>query len=106
MADKETEQLDAAIVTGMANLCLEDSIMELKQLKAKSHFTKLRHSMLVSLQQQTVDIDNVKSLCEQLDGMEEEVLDIMTKLCKKYREQKNIKMCVKVGKVIEQIEQE
>ena len=64
MADKETEQLDAAIVTGMANLCLEDSIMELKQLKAKakSHFTKLRHSMLVSLQQQTVDIDNVKSL--------------------------------------------
>jgi len=36
MVDKETEQLEAALVTGMANLSLEDSIVELKQLKAKS----------------------------------------------------------------------
>jgi len=30
----------------------------------------------------------------------------MTKLCEKYREQKNSEMCVKVSKEIEQIEQE
>ena len=78
MVDKETEQLEAAIVTGMANLSLEDSIVELKQPKAKSksHFAKVRHCLLVSLQQQTVDIDSVNSLCEQIDGVEEEVLDI------------------------------
>ena len=71
MVDKGTEQLEAAIVTGMANLSLEDSIVELKQLntKSKSHFTKVRRCLLVSLQQQIVDIDSVNSLCKQLDGV-------------------------------------
>ena len=62
--------------------------------------------MLVSLQEQTVEIDNINTLCEQLDGVEEEVLDIMTKLSDKYREQKNSEMCIKVSKEIEQVEQE
>ena len=78
-------------MTGIANLSLEDSIVELIQLKAKSksHFTKVRLCLLVSLQQQTVDIDSANSLCEQLDGVEE-VLDITTKLC----ENRKIVKCV------------
>ena len=53
----------------------------------------MRRCLLVSLQQQTVDIDSVNSLCEQLDGVKQEVLDIITKLCEKYREQKKSEMC-------------
>jgi len=53
MVNKEKEELDGAIMTGMVNLSLEDSIVELKQLKAKSksHFTKLRRWLLVTLQE-------------------------------------------------------
>ena len=104
MVDKEGEELEATMV---ASLSLEDSMVELKQLKAKSksHFTKLRRCLLVSLQEQTVDIVSINTLCEQLDSAEE-VLDIMTKLSDKYREKKNNEMCIKVSKEIEQIEQE
>ena len=88
MVDKETKHLEAVIVTRMAKLSLEDSIVELKQLKAKSksHFTKVRCCLLVSLKEHTVEIDNKNTLCEQLNGVEGEVLDIMTKLSDKYRE--------------------
>ena len=59
MVDKEVEDSEATIVAAMANLSLEDHIVELKQLKAKSksHFTKLRRCLLVALQEETVDID-------------------------------------------------
>ena len=103
MVDKEGEDSE-----DMANLSLEDHIVELKQLKAKSksHFTKLRRCLLVALQEETVDIDKINALCEKLDGVEEEVLDIMTKLSYKYKEQKDSKMCIKVSQEIDQIEQE
>ena len=110
MVDKEGEDSEAGIVTAMANLSLEDHIVELKQFKAKSksHFTKLRQCLLVALQEETVDIniDKINALCEELDGVEEEVLDIMTKLSYKYKEQKDSKMCIKVSQEISQIEQE
>ena len=108
MVDKEGEDSEAGIVTAMANLSLEDHIVELKQLKAKSksYFTKLRRCLLVALQEETVDIDKINALCEELDGVEEEVLDIMTKLSNKYKEQKDSKMCIKVSQEIDQIEQE
>ena len=48
----------------------------------------------MSLQEQTVDIGSINTLCEQLDSVEE-VLDIMTKLSDKYKEQKNSEMCIK-----------
>ena len=108
MVDKEGENSEATIVVAMANLSLEDHIVELKQLKAKSksHFTKLRRCLLVALQEETVDIDKINALCEELDSVEEEVLDIMTKLSDKYKEQKDNKMCMKVSQEIDQIEQE
>ena len=108
MVDKEGEDSEAGIVTAMANLSLEDHIVELKQLKtkSKSHFTKLRRCLLVALQEETVDIDKINALCEELDGVEEKVLDIMTKLSYKYKEQKDSKMCIKVSQEIDQIEQE
>ena len=108
MVDKEVEDSEATIVAAMANLSLEDHIVELKQLKAKSksHFTKLRRCLLVALQEETVDIDKINALCEELDSVEDEVLDIMTKLSDKYKEQKDNKMCMKVSQEIDQIEQE
>jgi len=102
MADKEKEELDGAIMTGIS---LEDSIVELKQLKAKfkSHFIKLRRWLLVTLQEKTVESERINSLCEELNSAEGEVL---TRLSDKYREQKDSKMYVKLSQEIEQIEQE
>ena len=79
--------------------------MELKEIKAKakSAFTKVRHHLLVLIQDK-VDVDTIK-MYDTLDESEQETMDIMLKLSEKYKGEKDSPTsCYKLSQEIEQLE--
>ena len=89
MADKEKELLVPATAIVVETENVEQSgredIVELKQMKAKakSTFTKVRHHLLVLIQDE-VDVDNTAKMCDTLDESEQETMDIMLRLSERY----------------------
>ena len=106
MVEKQSEGLEAVIFSEKQNLeHYEESVLELKQIKTKvkSAFTKVRHHLLVSFQQE-VNIGHINKPCNELDGVEQDAMDSMIKLSERYNSQNDSKSCVKVSKEMEQME--
>ena len=59
--------------------------------------------MLVSLQQEEVDIGHINKVCIELDGVEQDAMDSMIKLSERYNSQNDSKSCAKVSKEMEQM---
>ena len=78
---------------------VEESIVELKQMKAKakSAFTKVRHHLLALIQDNKVSIKAIIEMCDTLDESEQEAMDIMMQLLDRYKEEKDSKNCYKLS---------
>ena len=111
MVDKEKELLVPATAIVVETENVEQSgregIVELKQMKAKakSAFTKVRHHLLVLIQDEEVDVDNIAKMCDTLDESEQETMDVMLRLSERYKGEKDSQTsCYKLSQEIEQLE--
>ena len=102
----QEEQLGSVIPDEIENTQLFESIIELKQMKAKakSSFTKIRCRLLVLIQEKEITTEGIKEMCDRLDDSEQEVTEIMTQLLEKYKEEKDGKNLYKLSQEIKQIE--
>ena len=105
MVDPE-EQLESVIAGEIESTQLLESIVELKQLKAKakSSFTKVRCHLLVLIQNEEATIEAIREMCDTLDESEQETMDIMIRLSEGYKAEKDSKNSYKLSQEIEQIE--
>ena len=73
---------------------IEESIVELKQMKAeaKSAFTKCRRHLLVLIQGKKADVDAISKMCDTLDECEQETMDIMLRLSEKHKGEKIVRV--------------
>ena len=87
---------------------VEESIVELKQMKAKakakSAFTKCRHHLLVFIQDKEANVEAISEMCDTLEECEQETMDIMLRLYEKHKGEKDSKSCFKLSQIIEQLE--
>ena len=106
---KESDPLDSEIPSQEEDTRLvEDTVIGLKQLKAqaKTVFTKRRRTLLVTIQEEKVTIEEIKEVFEALDVAQEEAMDIMTRLLNKLITEKDHKSSEKLTLEIEKIETE
>lgn len=107
MAEEEKELVETAKASERQNAELfEESVVELKQMKAraKSTFTKVRRRLLVMIQDKEVDVEAIREMCDNLDESEQETMDIIIRLSEKYKGEKDSKNCHKLSQELEQIE--
>ena len=93
MVDKEKDLLPITALSDTENVeqSVEESIVELKQrkAKAKSAFTRVRRHLLVYIQDEEVDVDSIKEMCDALDDSEQETMDIMLRISDRYKDKKD-----------------
>ena len=73
---------------------VEESIVELKQMKAKakSAFTKCRRHLLVLIQDKETNVEAISKMCDILDECEQETMDIMLRLSEKHKGEKIVRV--------------
>ena len=108
MVDKEKDLLPLTALSDTENVeqSVEESIVELKQrkAKAKSAFTRVRRHLLVHIQDEEVDVDSIKEMCDALDDSEQETMDIMLRLSDRHKDKKDNQANYKLSQEIEQLE--
>ena len=72
--------------------------------KAKSAFTRVRRHLLVHIQDEEVDVDSIKEMCDALDDSEQETMDIMLRLSDRYKDKNDSQANYKLSQEIEQLE--
>ena len=91
--NSEILELEKGLEQQQGNEQLEDSILELRQEKAKvkTLFTKARRRTLVLIQDKDVTVEVIKDACEDLDEALANVMDTMTRLADAFRENRDRK---------------
>ena len=107
MVDKEKDLLPLTALSDTENVeqSVEESIVELinkqRKAKAKSAFTRVRHHLLVHIQDEEVDVDSIKEMCDTLDDSEQETMDIMLRLSDRHKDKKDNQANYKLSQEIE-----
>ena len=72
---------------------MEETVGDLKREKAaqKTAFTKVRRSVLTIIQREEVDIKELKDMCDELDIVLENVMNVMNRLFDRYKIDKILK---------------
>ena len=106
--NSEILELEKGLEQQQGNERLEDSILELRQEKAKvkALFTKARRRTLVLIQEKYVTVEVIKDACEDLDEALANVRDTMTRLADAFRENRDRKNGDKLSQEIEKVELE
>ena len=104
--DEDRELLETATGSQGQIENVEESIVELKQIKAKakSAFTKCRCHLLVLIQDKETNVEAISKMCDTLDECEQENMDIILRLSEKHKGKKDSKSCFKLSQEIEQLE--
>ena len=107
MVDNEKDLLPLTASSDAENVeqSAEESIVEFKQrkAKAKSAFTRVRRHLLVHIQDEEVDVDSIKEMCDALDDSEQETMDTILRLSDRYKD-KDCQANYKLSQEIEQLE--
>ena len=106
--NSEILELEKSLEQQQGNEQLEDSILELRQEKAKvkTLFTKARRRTLVLIQEKDVTVEVIKDACEDLDEALANVMDTMTRLADAFRENRDRKNGDKLSQEIGKVELE
>ena len=91
--EEDRELLETAIEGQGQIENVEESIVELKQMKAKakSAFTKCRCHLLVLIQDKEANVEGISEKCDKLDECEQETMDIMLRLSEKHKGEKIVR---------------
>ncbi|CAG2212808.1 unnamed protein product [Mytilus edulis] len=104
-AASEGDKMDETVIAQPdESLQLED--LKKEKAKAKSAFTKTRHSLLQILEEDFPDREEIKVIQEKLINAEEKAMDIMGNLYDKYKHRNDIQNVMKTTKEMEKIEEE
>ncbi|XP_063441925.1 uncharacterized protein LOC134722246 [Mytilus trossulus] len=104
-AASEGDNMDETVIAKPdESLQLED--LKKEKAKAKSAFTKTRHSLLQILEEDFPDREEIKVIQEKLINAEEKAMDIMGNLYDKYKHRNDIQNVMKTTKEMEKIEEE
>ena len=104
-AASEGDKMDETVIAQPdESLQLED--LKKEKAKAKSAFTKTRHSLLQILEEDFPDREEIKVIQEKLINAEEKAMDIMGNLYDKYKHRNDIQNVMKTIKKMEKIEEE
>ena len=106
--NSEILELEKGLEQQQGNEQLEDSILDLRQEKAKvkTLFTKARRRTLVLIQEKDVTVEVIKDACKDLDEALANVMDTMTRLADAFRENRDHKNGDKLSQEIEKVELE
>ena len=106
--NSEILEMEKGLEQQQGNEQLEDSILELRQEKAKVKklFTKARRRTLLLIQEKDVTVEVIKNACEDLDEALANVMDTMTRLADAFRENRDRKNGDKLSQEIEKVELE
>ncbi|CAG2242223.1 unnamed protein product [Mytilus edulis] len=104
-AASEGDKMDETVIAQPdESLQLED--LKKEKAKAKSAFTKTRHSLLQILEEDFPDREEIKVIQKKLINAEEKAMDIMGNLYDKYKHRNDIQNVMKTTKEMEKIEEE